>query len=92
MILFVVVGRIRVGAGWVLSTVITNLEVGHVLVIDHLERIMVVVLFLLWQVCEYIMAVNHSEQCLELVFYILGQSGVSNSRATKCVHLVCEFW
>lgn len=92
MILGIVVGRVRIGAAGVLTSLITHLIRLHLLVEQHFERVVVVVLLGLWQVCPQVVAVNYSEQCLEFACDELGQFCVANARAAERVQLCGEFW
>jgi hypothetical protein len=92
MILGIVVGRVRIGTAGVLTTIITHLIRLHLLVEQHLKRVVVVVLLGLWQVRPQVVAVNYSEQCLEFVFDELRQFCVADAWAAECVQLCGQFW
>ncbi len=92
MILGIVVGRVRIRAAGVLTTLITHLIRLHLLIKQHLKRVVVEVLLRLWQVCPQVVTVNYSEQCLEFLFDVLRQFCVADAWATECVQLCRQFW
>ena len=92
MILGIIVGRVRIRAAGVLTNHNTYLIRLHLLIEQHLKRVVVEVLLSLWQVRPQIVAVNYSEQCLEFVFDVLGQFCVADAWAAECVQLCRQFW